>query len=241
VRTFLFGPDGAVTIPADDQFGEGVWELFAEVTATGARARLGSRNVDQRGAMHAADRLVTGAPVRNLVPYVNKAKNALVFRAWARPVHAEAAEVQLVDKKIILSGSLLGAATANGAPVLVLRRRGRPAGELTITGRWEDAHVFHFTVPCAQPAAHQATAHDVWDALLRYAPGAQPVKIGRVLDDVVMKKDIYNYPLTVLSKKRMGSLARAAAKQILRRPKKRVRVRFSYTDSNDLALNVVDL
>jgi hypothetical protein len=155
-------------------------------------------------------------------------------------VHAEAADVRLAGKKVTLSGRLIGAAPA-GDPVLVLRRRGRPARELTITGRWEDSHVFHFTVPCAQPAAHQATAHDVWDALLRYAPDSQPAKIGRVLDDVVMKKDIYNYPLTILPKKRKESLARSVAKKVLRRPKKRVRVRFFYTDSNDLALNVVDL
>lgn len=62
-----------------------------------------------------------------------------------------------------------------------------------------------------------------------------------MLDDVVMKKDIYNYPLTILPKKRKGSLVRALAKNVLRRPKQRVRVRFLYTASNDLALNVVDL
>ncbi|MGW3626175.1 glycosyltransferase family 4 protein [Streptomyces sp. NPDC000880] len=240
VRTFAFGPDGSVTIPAGEQLDEGVWELFVEMAATGARSRLGSRNVDQRGAMHAAERLVPGGAVRNLVPYADKAKGTLVLRSWVRPVHAEAADVRLVGKKVTLSGRLIGANPA-GDPVLVLRRRGRPARELTFTGRWEEAHVFHVTVPCAQPAAHQATAHDVWDALLRYAPDAQPAKIGRVLDDVVMKKDIYNYPLTILPKKRNGSLARAVAKKVLRRPKKRVRVRFFYTDSNDVALNVVDL
>ncbi|MFI9582116.1 glycosyltransferase family 4 protein [Streptomyces sp. NPDC052236] len=247
VCTFPFGPDGAVTLPAGEQFGEGVWDLFVEVAATGSRARLRSRNVDQRGAMHAAERLVPGAAVRNLVPYVSKAKNTLVLRSWVRQVHAEAADVQLAGKKLTLSGRLLGGggggagAVPSGAPVLVLRRRGKPARDLTFTGRWEDAHVFRFTVPCAQPAAQQTTAHDVWDALLRYAPDAEPVRIGRVLDDVVMKKDIYNYPLTILPKKRKGSLARAVAKKVLRKPQKTVRVRFFYTDSNDLSLNVVDL
>ncbi|WP_405808313.1 glycosyltransferase family 4 protein [Streptomyces sp. NBC_00210] len=240
VRTFPFGQDGVATIPAGEQLGEGLWELFAESAATGGRARLGSRNVDQRGAMHAADRLVPGGPVRNLVPYVDKARGTLVLRSWVRPVHAEAGHVRLVGKKIALSGSLLGPATVVGDPVLVLRRRGK-GHELTFTGQWDGENGFHFAVPCAAPAAQQITAHDVWDVFVRYASNAQPVKVGRMLDDVVMKKDIYNYPLTILPKRRKGSLVRALAKNVLRRPKQRVRVRFLYTASNDLALNVVDL
>ncbi|MBT2391608.1 glycosyltransferase family 4 protein [Streptomyces sp. ISL-1] len=240
VRTFAFGPNGSVTIPAGEQLGEGVWELFVEMAATGARSRLGSRNVDQRGAMHAAERLAPGEAVRNLVPYADKAKGTLVLRSWVRPVHAEAADVRLAGKKVTLSGRLIGA-TPVGDPVLVLRRRGGPACELTISGRWDGASTFRFTIPCAAPVAQQNTAHDVWDTFLRYVPNVQPVKIGRVLDDVVMKKDVYNYPLAILPKKRRGSPVRALAKKVLRRPKQRVRVRLFYTASNDLALNVVDL
>ncbi|WP_406000919.1 glycosyltransferase family 4 protein [Streptomyces sp. NBC_00829] len=240
VHTFPFGPDGSVTVPAGEELGEGIWELFAESAATGARARLGSRNVDQRGAMHAAERLVPEKPVCNLVPYADRTRGTLVLRSWVRAVHAEAADVRVAGRKMTLSGSLIGASPA-GNPVLVLRRRQKPAKELTVPGRWDAAGVFHFTIAGTAPAAEQITAHDVWDTFLRYAPDAQPVKIGRVLDDVVMKKDVYNYPLAVLPKKRKGSLARALAKKILRRPAQRVRVRLFYTASNDLALNVVDM
>ncbi|MFI1400211.1 glycosyltransferase family 4 protein [Streptomyces sp. NPDC020681] len=239
VRTFPFTAGGSVTVPAGEQLGEGVWELYAEMAATGARARLGSRNVDQRGAMHAAERLVPGGGVRNLVPYADKARGTLVLRSWVRPVHAEAADVRLDGSRFTLTGRLIGAA-ATGDPVLVLRRRGK-AHELTFSGQWNGTDTFRFAVPASAPAAEQVTAHDVWEAFLRYAPDVAPVKIGRVLDDVVMKKDIYNYPLSVLPKRRKGSLVRAIAKKVLRRPQQRVRVRLFYTASNDLALNVVDL
>ncbi|MFI6287223.1 glycosyltransferase family 4 protein [Streptomyces sp. NPDC051018] len=240
VRVFPFGPDGSVTVPADGEIGEGVWELFAESPTTGGRARLAARDTDQRGAMRAAERLAPGKPVRNLVPYADRSRGTLLLRSWLRKVHAEAADVRVDGRKMTLSGSLIGA-TPEGTPVLILRRRGKPATELTVPGRWGGTGLFHFTVTSSAPAAEQITAHDVWDAFLRYAPDAQPVRIGRIMDDVVAKKDIYTYPLAVLRKRRQGSLARALAGRLLGRPTPQVRVRLFYTASNDVALNVVDL
>jgi glycosyltransferase involved in cell wall biosynthesis len=242
VREFDFNAGGSVTIPADEVFAEGLWNAYVEVTGSGARGRVAARVVDQRGAMHAAERLAPGEAVRNLVPYEDKAKgNALMLRAWSRPVHAEADDVQVDGTQITLSGSLFGTAAVSGAPTLLLRRRGKPAEELSFAGEKKGANGFRFTFSCAAPAAAQTSTHDVWDAFVRYAPDAKPVKIGRVLDDVVMKKDIYIYPQSVLPKRRTGSLARAAAKRVLGKPRARVRTRVYYTLSNDVALNVVDL
>lgn len=246
VREFDFNAGGSVTIPADEGFAEGLWNAFVELRASGARGgarfRIAARVVDQRGAMHAAQRLAPGEAVRNLVPYEDKAKgSALMLRAWSRPVHAEADDVQVDGARITLSGSLFGPAGVSGEPTLLLRRRGKPAGELSFPGERNGANGFRFTFSAAAPAGAQTSAHDVWDVLVRYAPDAKPVKIGRVLDDVVMKKDIYIYPQSVLLKRRTESLARAAAKRVLGRPRARVRARVFYTLSNDVALNVVDL
>lgn len=242
VRGFDFNAGGSVTIPASEVFAEGLWNAYVELTASGARVRIAARVVDQRGAMHAAERLAPGEAVRNLVPYEDKAKgNALMLRAWSRPVHAEADDVQVDGARITLSGSLFGPAAVSGDPTLLLRRRGKPAGELSFPGERNGANGFRFTFSAAEPAGAQTSAHDVWDVLVRYAPDAQPVKIGRVLDDVVMKRDIYIYPQSVLPKRRTESLARAAAKRVLGRPRARVRARVFYTLSNDVALNVVDL
>ncbi|MFF3684699.1 glycosyltransferase family 4 protein [Streptomyces sp. NPDC002187] len=242
VRTFEFDGGGAARIPAGEVFPEGQWNLFVEMATTKVRGRVTARVIDQRGAMHAAQRPAGGGPVHNLVPYEDKAKgSALMLRAWSRPVHAEADDVRLDGMRITLTGSLYGAATVSDAPSLLLRRRGKPAGELSFAGEKKGEHGFRFTFTPVEAVAAQLTAHDVWDLLVRYAPNSKPVKIGKVLDDVVMKKDIYSYPRIVRPKRRTGSLVRAMVKRALRKRPPQVRVRVYYTVSNDLALNVVDL
>jgi hypothetical protein len=86
----------------------------------------------------------------------------------------------------------------------------------------------------------QLTGNDYWDLYLRYTPDAEPVKIGRVLDDVVDKKGVYAYPAALLPKKRPWGSLRKAVRKIRGRPQQRVRVRPYYTVSNDLALTVAD-
>lgn len=242
VRTYEVDEAGTALIPAGESLPEGVWNVFVELAASGVRGRVAARVVDQRGALHAAGRRAPGDPVRNLVPYEDKAKGgALMLRAWNREVHAEAADVQVDGARVTLSGSVLGPATVSGAPVLVLRRRGRPTDEITFRGERAGERGFRFGFVQTVLAASQTTPHDVWDAFLRYAPGADPVRIGRVLDDVVAKQRIFVFPHSVTPKRRQGTLARAVAKRVLRRPRKKVRVRVYYTVSNDVALNVVDL
>ncbi|MFF3324430.1 glycosyltransferase family 4 protein [Streptomyces sp. NPDC002889] len=242
VRAFDFNDGGSATIPAGEIFDEGHWNVFVEMTATRTRGRVTARFIDQRGAMHAGQRLAPGEAVRNLVPYENKAKgNALMLRAWSRPVHAEADDIRVDGTHITLSGSLFGAAAVSETPTLLLRRRGKPADELSFPGEKQGAHGFGFTFTPVEAAAAQVTQHDVWDLFVRYAPKAQPVRIGGVLDDIVMKKDIYTYPRIILPKRRTGGLVRAVAKKALRRQQAQVRARVYYTVSNDLALNVVDL
>ncbi|MFF3289546.1 glycosyltransferase family 4 protein [Streptomyces sp. NPDC003023] len=241
IRAFDFDAAGSARVPADEVFTEGVWNVYVELAA-GVRGRVVARVVDQRGALHAAERLVPGGGVRNLVPYEDKAKGgALMLRAWHRPVHAEAADVQVDGTRVTLEGSMLGTAAVHGDPTLVLRRRGTPADEVLFPGERVGVDGFRFTFDSAVPAASQTTPHDVWDAFVRCAPGAGPVRIGRVLDDVVMKQGIYVYPHTVMAKRRQENVARAAIKRVLGRPRKKIRVRVFYTASNDLALNVVDL
>jgi hypothetical protein len=213
-----------------------------EPADTGARGRITARFVDQRGAVGVAGRLAPDETVRNLVPYKDTAKGgALMLRAWWRPVHAEADVVEVDGRRVTLAGSLHGRAAVSKAPVLVLRRRGTPKDEITVPGERRGARGFRFTFSSSVPAASQATSHDVWDAYMRYAPDENPVRIGRVLDDVVQKKDVFVYPQSVIARRRTESLARTTAKRLLGRPRPRVRVRIYYTLTNDLALNVVDL
>ncbi|MFF8842921.1 glycosyltransferase family 4 protein [Streptomyces sp. NPDC015127] len=240
VRAFAVDSVGSATVPAGADLPEGVWNVFVE-SAAGSRGRVTARVVDQRGALRAKERLGHGTCVRHLLPYEDRAKGgALMVRAWHRPVHAEVSEVRVDGAKVALEGSMFGTAVISGDPALVLRRRGTPADEILFPGERVGGDGFRFRFSSAVPAASQLTAHDLWDFFIRYAPGAAPARIGRLLDDVMEKRRVYAYPHTVMTK-RQTSRTRAVVKRLLGRPRKRVRVHVYYTLSNDLALNVVDM
>ncbi|MEE1753472.1 glycosyltransferase family 4 protein [Streptomyces sp. SP18CS02] len=241
---FPFGTDGRAVIPADVRFAEGVWECSVQLPGSGRRVRIAARSIDQRGAMRARDRVErTGAEdgVRTLVPYPGKPKKQLQLRSWVRPVHAEAGEVRVADRRITVSGELMGPARFSGDPVLVLRRRGRESVEFTYPGSRLGERGFRFTFPATAPAARQTVADQWWDLLVRYAPDAEPARIGRVLDDVVEKGPVFAYPETRLRKKRPYALLRLLARRLRGRPQQFVRVRIAYTNTNDLLVNVVDV
>ncbi|MFI9082109.1 glycosyltransferase family 4 protein [Streptomyces sioyaensis] len=244
-RRFHFTADGTATIPAVEDLGEGVWDLFAERPGSGRRLHITGRVIDQRGAMHAAERGGVEAAACNRVPFKTKEKGALALRSWSRPVHAESADIEVADQRITLTGALRGAATVGATPTLELRRRGKAGQQavqkLEFPGERQGERGFKVTIPCTSPAAQQLTAHDVWDVWLRYAPDAKPVKVGRILDDIVEKKDVFTYPLTILPKRGQGGALSALSRKVRGTPLEKVRVRLFYTVTNDLALNVVDL
>lgn len=242
VRSYGIDEAGSALIPAAEDFPEGVWNVFVELDGAAGRGRVTAGVVDQRGALYAAERVVPGTGVRHLLPYEDKAKaGALMLRAWRRRVHAEAADVRIDGPVVAFEGSMMGTAAITGRPELVLRRRGRAGDEIVLPGVRVGEDGFRFRFSSALPAASQTTAHDVWDFHVRCAPGGEPVRIGRLLDDVVGKQRCFAFPHTVMPKRREENLVRAVTKRILGRPRPKIRVHVYYTLSNDLALNVVDL
>lgn len=247
-RVFPFDPAGRAVIPADAGLAEGVWTCHIDPPPAGAappapsdapaRARLVARAVDQRGAMRAAERARPGEPVHTLVPYVRH--GGLTLRSWARPAHAESGDITVGSRRITVSGRLLGDAGPVEDPVLLLRRRGADAGELEFPGARVGADGFRCTVPLAAPVAVQASAHDVWDLWLRPARGAAPVRIGRVLDDVVEKGSVFPYPSVDLLRKRPLARVRAVVDRLLSRARAQVTVKIFFSAGNELVLNVVD-
>ncbi|WP_406305082.1 glycosyltransferase family 4 protein [Streptomyces sp. NBC_00885] len=236
-RRFAFDGEGRARVPAGAQFPEGVWTCQVELP-DGERIALATRAVDQRGSMRAAARTPAGGPVRNLVPYVKQ--GVLSLRSWVRPVHAEVGEIRLTGQRMIISGRLFAPGTPAGDPALLLRRRGKAHAELTFPASREGDDGFRATVPCAAPADRQADAHDVWDLWLRPAPGAQPVRLARVLDDVVEKGSLFPYPGIDLRKRRPLETLRAVARRLGGRPQELVTVKVFYSAANELVLNVVD-
>ncbi|MCX4582165.1 glycosyltransferase family 4 protein [Streptomyces sp. NBC_01481] len=236
-RRFAFDAEGRARVPAGAQFPEGVWTCQVELP-DGERIALAARAVDQRGSMRAVARTPAGGPVRNLVPYVKK--GVLSLRSWVRPVHAEVGEIRLTGQKITISGRLFAPGTPAGDPALLLRRRGKAHAELTFPASREGADGFRATVPCAAPADRQSDAHDVWDLWLRPAPDAQPVRLARVLDDVVEKGSLFPYPGIDLRKRRPLATLRGVARRLGGKPQELVTVKVFYSAANELVLNVVD-
>ncbi|WP_406267842.1 glycosyltransferase family 4 protein [Streptomyces sp. NBC_00191] len=236
-RRFAFDAEGRARVPAGAQFPEGVWTCQVELP-DGERIALAARAVDQRGSMRAAARMPAGGPVRNLVPYVKQ--GVLSLRSWVRPVHAEVGEIRLTGQRITISGRLFAPGTPAGDPALLLRRRGKAHAELSFPVSREGADGFLATIPCAAPADRQADAHDVWDLWLRHTPDAQPVRLARVLDDVVEKGSLFPYPGIDLRKRRPLATLRAVARRFGGKPQELVTVKVFYSAANELVLNVVD-
>lgn len=235
---FDFDAEGRrAVVPADARFAEGVWRCEVELPDGGGRLKLTGRSIDQRGAMRAGER--QGADgARNAVPHVRD--GVLMLRAWARPVHAEAGDIVITDRDYLFTGRVFGAVPGE-RPVLVLRRRGDVREELEFEGRRVGDDGFTVQLPAVRLVKHQLTELDVWEPWLRYAPGTAPVRVGRVLDDVVEKKHVFVYPPVLLFKDVPFALARAVVRKLRRQKQRKVSVKVFYSVTNDLVMHVGDV
>ncbi|WP_228975181.1 glycosyltransferase family 4 protein [Streptomyces sp. DH12] len=239
-RSWPFAPDGTLTVPAGEDLAEGVWVCHTEHPQTGTRTPLTARAVDQRGALRAADRLAPGAPVRHLVPYRRAPRHLLELRSWARTAHAEAGDIELTDDHVTVTGRLLGPVDqVAGTPELVLRRYDSHE-EFTVPGTWQDGRRFRVTLPWEEPAARRHRDQDTWALWLRYADGEPPVKVARLLDDVVAKADVFTYRPVRRHKQRPLLLLRRAARRVRRRPQLMNELTLRYDGHNALYIKVTD-
>jgi hypothetical protein len=135
-----------------------------------------------------------------LLPY-RTPEGFLGLRVWRRDVHAEVAAMAPADGAVRLTGRLVGAVFGAGAPALEFRRAGvDPLVEPVAV----DPGGFAVSMPARRLAGrHAGTGDEVWALWLRYDDTAAPVRIGRLLDDVLDKRAAYVLPGTVLSNARI--------------------------------------
>ncbi|GAA2066173.1 hypothetical protein GCM10009801_12280 [Streptomyces albiaxialis] len=128
------------------------------------------------------------------IPYTTKHGN-LSIRAWLRYPHAEAGALLLDDGALVLRGRVYGT---------------RLAATARLEARSRDASVPPVRVPVRAspgPPDRGFCAALLFDALLPGGPGdrvrdlwlrpseeGEPVRVGRILDDVPDKKQIFAYP-----------------------------------------------
>ncbi|MFI6287775.1 glycosyltransferase family 4 protein [Streptomyces sp. NPDC051018] len=239
-RVYPLRPDGTAVIPAGDEFADGHWMCHADDPRTGRRVQLTARAVDQRGSLRVAERLRTDSGVRHLVPHRRAPQQHLVLRSWVRPVHVEAADVVPSGQRLTLTGRLVGPVEPSGEPSLVLRRRGDVNDELVFHGTREGTRGFSAAIDCEAAAERLEGEQEYWEVWLRYAPGQDPVRVGRVLDDVVRKSDVFVYPDVLVHKQRSLLLARRVLRKLRGQDQRLIKVALAYNATNRLVLHVGD-
>jgi hypothetical protein len=104
----------------------------------------------------------------------------LGVKVWDQPVYAEVGDVDADTDGVHLTGHLHGAHYDN--PALEARHEDTTR-ELPVT---TDGPAFRVTIPGLPPGT--------WHLWLRYAPTAEPVRLGRFRDDIVDKRIAFLFP-----------------------------------------------
>ncbi|MFJ8693122.1 glycosyltransferase family 4 protein [Streptomyces roseolilacinus] len=237
-RAYAFRPDGTLTLPAGEDLPEGNWVCHVEQPATGVRVPLAARSVDQRGALRPADRLGPGDGVRHLVPYRRPPHHLLELRSWARAVHAEAGGIGLTDDHVTVTGRLVGPVDEPVEPPELVLRRYDSHEEVTVAGTWLPGRRFRVTLPWEELAGRRRREQDTWALWLRYAPDRAPVKVARLLDDVVAKADVFAYRTVRRHKRRPLLPLRRAVRAVRRRPQLMVELTLRHDGHNALYVRV---
>ncbi|RLU83967.1 glycosyl transferase family 1 [Streptomyces griseocarneus] len=186
------GPYTAVLDRRQLRLGEGRWDLHVVRGDDGARRRVVSHLAEGRGLVELEP--LDGAPFTWWVPYPT-VDGFLALRAWYRDAHAEARTVRQGNNALTVEGTLHGTEfTPGSTPVLVATPRAEAAkpvtAEVTVTGK----ETFRISLPYEDLiAARGGDENTIWDLALRLAPDAKPVKLARLVGDIVdrNKTDIY--------------------------------------------------
>ncbi|MEW1773563.1 transferase [Streptomyces sp. NPDC086777] len=173
---------------------EGRWDVYLvpEPGAPRQRLRPGLRDLRTLVDGHLRD---WPAPVAVRVPYVTR-NGYLALRTWLRTAHAEVEGVDVTDRSMTVRARLHGA-TVGEAPAVLLRVRGGDTGRTVVPVAEKDGRGFSFTVDYGELAGDAGPGNRVWDLSVR-VDGETSVRIGRLLDDVADRKDIFVLPAAVI-------------------------------------------
>ncbi|CCK24956.1 transferase [Streptomyces davaonensis JCM 4913] len=193
---------------------EGRWDVYLlpEPGSPRIRLRPGMRDLRALVDGQTRDRL---SPVAVRVPYTTK-DGYLAIRTWLRTAHAEVEGIEVTDRTMTVKARLHGDTLSAGA-VVRLRARGSNGPVRTRQPQVDgDGRRFSFTADLDELTAEGSR---VWDVSVRPRPaeGTPFIRIGRLLDDVADRKEIFVYPAATV-----GGLT----------------VRPYYTVDNDLSVEV---
>ncbi|MEU1374413.1 glycosyltransferase family 4 protein [Streptomyces triculaminicus] len=176
------------------RLGEGRWDLHVVRAEDKARRRVVSHLAEGRGLVELEP--LPGGPFTWWVPYPT-VDGYLALRAWHRDAHAEARSVRSGDDALTVEGTLHGTEfTSESNPVVIGTPRGETAAsEVSADVEVVDPASFRVTVPYeALRAARSDGEATTWDLALRITPDAEPIRVGRLIGDIVDRNKTDLYP-----------------------------------------------
>jgi glycosyltransferase involved in cell wall biosynthesis len=186
--------DGSAALPDDMSWQPAGTDVFRLVRGDGTPVLAGRRDT----------RALLDGPIgaRIQLPF-RFPDGVLGMRVWDRPVYAEVGDVDADTDGLRFSGRLFGAHFADAS---LEARNGPETREVPIV---TDGAAFTVSLPTLAPGT--------WELWLRPSAGAEPVRLGRVRDDIVGKRTAFLLPA-----------ARVDG----------VTLQPAYTDSNDFSIRV---
>ncbi|MFJ2257719.1 glycosyltransferase family 4 protein [Streptomyces sp. NPDC087844] len=203
--------------------GEGRWDLHVERSEDGASRRLRAGLVEQRGLLGArpgAGTCEAGRAFAWWIPYPTK-DGYLALRTFSRAAHAEATALHTDDGSLSLRGMLYGAVLGRGAVLSGVSRSGT-AHDFEAPATSDDGGE---TFQARLTSLSRPTDADksLWDLFVRPSHSAEPIRVGRIVGDIVDRKGTDRHPRTAL----------VTAADLP------VQARFFFTVTNDLAIDAV--
>ncbi|MGK5628073.1 glycosyltransferase [Streptomyces sp. URMC 123] len=188
------GPHTAVLRRRELRLGEGRWDLHVVRAGDRGRRRVVCDLAEGKGLLSLEP--LPGAPFTWWVPYPTT-DGYLALRTWHRPAHAEARTLRMGGDGFTVEGTVYGATLApDGAPVVIAAPRTGSSSPVSVSAEALDASRFRVHVPYDRlteagsstgPSAGLGPGdgpRPVWDLALRRAPGAAPIRIGRIIGDL---------------------------------------------------------
>lgn len=215
----LHGVPGARTVRVKDQSKGGGEDVDFAVGSGGTRAQIDARALavlrEGRADLYAVDgkgkerrlrfgRCTLGGArdVGHLsdldhfhwaLPYATEG-GYLRLRVWSRPSHAELVAVEYSDTSLWLTGWLQGQWQPGGEWLLLLRRRQEPTRTLAAgRARFEDGW-FGAELNMNEAMRARLLMRENWDVLLTDGSGSEPVRVARIADDQVVRRDVQRFP-----------------------------------------------
>ncbi|MFE5244616.1 MULTISPECIES: glycosyltransferase [unclassified Streptomyces] len=128
-----------------------------------------------------------------VLPYATEG-GYLRLRVWSRPNHAELVTVDYSDTSLWLTGWLQGEWQLGGELSVLLRRRQEPARTLTAGRVRYEGGWFGAELNMDEAMRARLLMRENWDVLLTDGSGSEPVRVARIADDQVVRRDVQRFP-----------------------------------------------